>query len=206
MVSVKIYVEGGGDSKEQQSRCREGFSKLIEKAGFQGRMPSIVACGGRDSVFDNFKIAVNNRTTYSLLLVDSEDPVQNTNTDPDSTIAWDHLLSRDAWTRPNGVKNDQALLMVTSMETWIMADPNALHVFFGQSLQVSALLSGYDLEAKYRGDVLQALDHATRNCHRDKRYKKGTISFKVLANVTPGKLKRLLPHFERLISVLERHL
>ncbi len=56
MVSVKIYVEGGGDSKEQQSRCREGFSKLIEKAGFQGRMPSIVACGGRDSVFDNFKI------------------------------------------------------------------------------------------------------------------------------------------------------
>ncbi len=44
---VKVYVEGGGDSKELRTRCREGFSKLVERAGFKDRMPKFVACGGR---------------------------------------------------------------------------------------------------------------------------------------------------------------
>ena len=55
MVSVRIYIEGGGDSKDLQSRCREGFRKLIEKTGFEGRMPSTVACGGRNNAYDMFK-------------------------------------------------------------------------------------------------------------------------------------------------------
>ncbi len=47
MVKVKIYVEGGGDSKEQHVRCREGFRKLIEKSGFIKRSPAVVACGAK---------------------------------------------------------------------------------------------------------------------------------------------------------------
>ena len=58
MVSVKIYVEGGGDSKELRTRCREGYSKLIKKLGFVGRMPKIVACGGRNKAYEDFKNSV----------------------------------------------------------------------------------------------------------------------------------------------------
>ena len=35
MVSIKIYVEGGGDRKDLKTRCRQGFSKFFEKAGFK---------------------------------------------------------------------------------------------------------------------------------------------------------------------------
>lgn len=57
MSRVKLYVEGGGDSKEQHVRCREGFRKLLEKAGLAGEMPRIVAGGGRGTTFDQFKMA-----------------------------------------------------------------------------------------------------------------------------------------------------
>ncbi|MEI6260362.1 MAG: hypothetical protein WCR46_10700 [Deltaproteobacteria bacterium] len=38
-MNTHLYIEGsktGADSKEEQIRCREGFRKLIEKAGFAG--------------------------------------------------------------------------------------------------------------------------------------------------------------------------
>ena len=35
LVNAHIYIEGG-ESKEDQIRCREGFRKLLEKAGFVG--------------------------------------------------------------------------------------------------------------------------------------------------------------------------
>jgi hypothetical protein len=55
LVSAYIYVEGGGagaDSKDVDIRCREGFRKLLENCGFEGRMPRLVklvaACGALD--------------------------------------------------------------------------------------------------------------------------------------------------------------
>jgi hypothetical protein len=50
----RIYVEGGGESKEMHARCREGFRTLLENSGFKGRVPRIVACGGRDAAYDAF--------------------------------------------------------------------------------------------------------------------------------------------------------
>ena len=50
-MSAKIYIEGGGDSKELRIRCREGFRRLLDQCGFTGRMPKLIACGGRDATF-----------------------------------------------------------------------------------------------------------------------------------------------------------
>jgi len=58
VVTVRLYVEGGGDSKELKTHCRRGFRKFIEKAGLQGRMPRIVACGGRQRAYDSFATAL----------------------------------------------------------------------------------------------------------------------------------------------------
>ena len=33
MVGARIYLEGGGDSKDGKVRCREGFRKLLKKCG-----------------------------------------------------------------------------------------------------------------------------------------------------------------------------
>jgi hypothetical protein len=132
-----------------------------------------------------------------MLLVDSEDPVI-------SPIPWEHLRQRDGWDRPAGAADDQAQLMVTCMETWIMADPAALRRAFGAQIQTSALLPQYDLEERPRAEVQDALEHATRNCGRDKAYAKGCRSFQVLAELDPQALRQYLPHFQQLIETLDR--
>lgn len=200
MVSVRIYVEVGGDSKELHSRCRKGFSKLIEKSGFKGRMPSIVACGGRANAYDMFKKAVTsaNRCELPMLLVDSEEPV--------TTAPWDHLKARDRWDPPADAEEDQAQMMATCMETWIMADRVALHKVFGACLRESALFHEIDLERRSRQDLLEALKNATEDCGKGKGYDKGQRSFQILAELNPETLKENLSYFRRFSETLDRYL
>ncbi len=134
-MSKTIYLEGGGDSKELHARCREGFRKLLERCGFQGRMPRLVACGGRQATFEDFQTAHGRRdvSDFVAMLIDSEET-------PVAPLSpWQHLRDRDAWTRPADAVDDQVLLMVTCMETWIMTDRAALDDHYGNKLQKSAL-------------------------------------------------------------------
>jgi hypothetical protein len=77
-MSVKIYVEGGGDQRKLKRECRRAFSKFFEKAEFKGKMPRVVACGSRNDSYADFCTAVKTSSTSELplLLVDSEAPVQ----------------------------------------------------------------------------------------------------------------------------------
>lgn len=195
-MTVFLYVEGGGDSKLLNVQCREGFSKLMQKAGFAGRLPRIVACGSRNNAYDAFKTRIGDGEV-AILLVDSEDPV--------TTDHWIHLQRRDGWSRPPRAADDQAQLMTTCMETWLMADQTALRAFFGPRLLEAALYPPQQLEERTRQDVLARLERATRDCGREKTYAKGRISFQVLAEVNP-QLLRALPHFQRFIEALRRYL
>ena len=96
LVKVKVYVEGGGDSKDLRTRCRMGFSSFFEKANFAGRMPRIIACGGRGTAFDRFRTALRSRREdeFIVLLVDSEDPIA------EGSGTWEHLAGRDGWDTP----------------------------------------------------------------------------------------------------------
>ena len=200
MVKVRVYIEGGGNSKLQHVQLRQGFNALFKKAGFADQMPGTFAGGGRESTFDAFKTAVaaGESDVYPMLLVDSEDPVN-------AATAWEHLRSREkTWELPAGVTDEQIQLMVTCMETWIIADRAALIRAFGPKLQTSALRPENDLETRLREDVQDALAHATRECGRDKVYSKGRRSFQVLAQLNPAVLKPRLKHFRRLIETLDR--
>ncbi|MBI3763208.1 MAG: DUF4276 family protein [Chloroflexi bacterium] len=195
-----LYVEGGGDRSEQQTRCREGFRRLLEKAGFTDRMPRIVAGGGRGTTFDKFKTALraNSGDRAIILLVDSEEPVTQT--------PWVHLHARDGWRRPANATDDQAQFMVTCMETWLMADRTALRGFFGAALNANALLPLNNLEQRPRQDVQQALEDATWPCGRDRQYEKGRRSYQVLAALDPATLRQYLPHFVRFVETLNHYM
>ena len=196
---VTIYIEGGGDSRGKQ-QCREGFRKLIERCGFRGRMPKLVACGNRVETYDKFRIAHSNASTDNLvmLLVDSEEPVGDMNR------TWEHLKQRpdDAWTKPEGAADDIVLLMTTCMETWIVADHSALREHFGQNLQESALPPLNDLESRHRHDVQNRLQRATQHCPAP--YSKGPKSFVVLGKLNPDVLAQHLPSFERTRNILSQ--
>ena len=200
MVRTAIFVEGGGESKELRTRCREGFSKLIRNMGFAGRMPRIVACGGRDKAYSMFSISQASAgfEEYPVLLVDSEDPV--------AAGPWDHLHARDGWDWPAGAEDEQAQMMATCMETWIMADHEALHNVFGPCLREGNLIPVNGLEERPRQELLETLRSATRDCGKDKGYEKGKRSFQILAELDTRLLEERLCYFRRFKEMLGRHL
>jgi hypothetical protein len=200
-VNVKIYIEGGGDRNSMHIRCREGFRKLIENAGFSGRMPRTKACGGRIAAFDDFITALNSAepNDYPMLLVDSEAPVEKVG-------PWEHLRNQDKWLRPESVEDEQAQLMVQSMETWCIADRSALRSFFGQMLHENRLPALDNLEAVSKDEIQDALFNATRDCGRNKAYAKGKRSFELLGTLDASELKRHLPYFFRFCETLDSKL
>ena len=128
------------------------------------------------------------------MLVDSEDPLDAI----EATCA--HLANRDGWEKPPNAQDEQVLLMVTCMETWIVADRNALSSHYGDKLQENALPAVESLESRPRDKVQKALLHATRNCLN--KYSKGKRSFEVLAKLSPSVLKEKLPSFDRSLRIL----
>ena len=199
-MSARIYIEGGGDSKELHIRCREGFRRLLEKCGFGGRLPRLVACGGRGATLDDFATAHSNAGAdeYVAMLVDSEDPLR------DVERTWDHLHARDGWARPQGAHDEQVLLMTTCMETWFASDRQALRDHYGDCLQESALPSLGNVESRTPKDVQDALAHATRTCRAG--YAKGKRSFEIVGKLSPATLREHLPSFARCQRVLETRL
>jgi hypothetical protein len=199
-VKKVIYLEGGGDSKELHTRCREGFRKLLEKCGYEGKMPRLVACGGRRSVFEDFQSAHGSRTPedFIAMLIDSEEPLN------DTEATWDHLIRSDHWEKPPDAADEQVLFMTTCMETWIVADRDSLRNHYGSRLQVSALPPLTILEERNRHDIQDALVHATRDCTN--AYQKGNRSFDILSKLTPGTLKPHLPSFRRNLEILNEKL
>jgi hypothetical protein len=194
-VKTHLYIEGG-ESKEDQARCRQGFRLLLERAGLRGRMPRLSACGSRNSAFDDFKTAHSQRGQgdYNALLVDSEDSVE------DLEKTWDHLKTRDNWAKPDGACDEQVLLMTTCMETWIIADRPTLGEHYGHRLQENALPPLHALEQRNRHDVQDKLEHATAGCQN--AYAKGKRSFEVVAKLRPGELTKHLPSFVRVVRIL----
>lgn len=198
-MKVKLYIEGGGDRSSLHIKCRKGFRELLERAGLN-RMPSTKACGSRNAAYGDFKTALSTAAAdeYPVLLVDSEAPV--------SQSPWQHLQSRDGWERPAGVEDDQVQLMVQCMETWCVADREALREFFGACLREGVLPALENLEARTKESVQEALVNATRDCGHDKGYEKGKRSFELLGQLDPAELRKHLPHFVRLCEMLNARL
>lgn len=200
MSGIIIFVEGGGDTTNSKVRCREGFTRLFEKSGFEGRLPRVLPCGSRNDAFDAFQTAHRQSTlTYVALLVDSEDPINN-----DIEQTWKHLKTRDGWERPAGATDDQVLLMTTCMETWIVADRVALNRLYPNCLQPSALPAETNSEQRNRHAVQDALVNATKDCKN--AYANNKRSFEALANVDPATLKANLPSFARMLRILNEKL
>lgn len=200
MVTSKIYVEGGGDSNKLRTECRKAFGTFFTKAGLKGSMPSIVACGGREQAYRDFRNAFETASgsEFIVLLVDSEAPV-----DKDSD-AWSHLKARpgDNWDKPPGADADNVHLMVQCMEAWFLADKQVLIEFFGQGFNQNALPARAEIEDIPKEDIHQGLKNATRQSVRKKTYHKGRHSFGILAELDPAKVVSASSHAERLVRTL----
>lgn len=189
---MKLYVEGGGDSNSLKTACREGFAKFLQKAGLQGRMPRIVACGSRRDAYDSFCTAIANGET-AFLLIDSEAPVlaHHQQGEMHEWLPWQHLAGRegDRWKKPAGAENTHCHLMVQCMENWFLADHQALASFFAQGFKVNQLpATANSIETIDKQPLYRALAQATNSCKSKAVYGKGEHSFKLLGLIDPGKV------------------
>ena len=197
MVKVKVYVEGGGTTRELRARCRQGFGAFFEKANLAGRMPKIIACGGRHTAFDKFCIALgsNSEDNFIVLLVDSEGPLW------DDFEPWRHLEARDHWARPRDATDENIHLMVQCMESWFLADRSGLETYFGPDFNRNALPGSREVEDVAKADVLRGLRNATRRSKRGE-YDKGNHSYVVLGLIDSAKVLDASPYAKRLVETL----
>ena len=196
-----MYVEGGGDSNQLRRQCRNGFREFFSKAGLEGHMPRVFACGSRQRAYDQFCAAIDDAEadSFIVLLVDSEAAVA------DRDSPWEHLKKRDNWTQPSAATDDSAQLMVQCMEAWFVADRQSLGAYFGKDFKAAALPARDDVEAIAKDDLEPALKQATKSCSKGKGiYRKGRHSFELLGCLEPNKVMESSSHARRLIDTLRQ--
>ena len=208
MVTVKLYVEGGGDVSALKAECRQSFSNFLSKAGFDGKKPRIVACGGRQNAYESYCTAVSNGED-AVLLVDSETEVspQHEAGNPDTWQPWKHLKLRegDGWDKPDGVKDTDCHLMTQCIESWFLVDRKCLKDFFGQDFKAGKLPSVQNPSEKVRkAQVFQSLSEATKDCRTKSQYGKGQHSFKLLGALDPDVVMSGAPWAKRFVDELKK--
>ena len=199
-MKIKLYIEGGGDSPLQDTLFREGWQTFFRKAGFGGRMPRTFRGGGRNATFDAYQTAVRMKKPdeLPLLLVDSEDLMA------EGTAEWDHLKTQDEWDRPASAGTKDAFLMVCCMETWFLADREALKKFFHDCWRDSALPQWPNLESISKNMIFEKLALATAGCGK-KAYSKGKRSFEILKVIDPAIVAAKCPGAKRLLDRLRNN-
>lgn len=184
MTGIVIYIEGGGDSTNGKSQLRQGFDALLGRQKQAARAKrlrwDLVLCGGRNATFDAFQHRAQRATDEIVgLLVDAEDPVAAAT--PAGRAA--HLAARDGW-NTRWVTAEHVHLMTQCMESWLVADADALERFYGQRFNRNALPRRQDLDQELKQTVYQALESASRQTSKG-AYGKIKHASQLLACVRP---------------------
>jgi hypothetical protein len=212
--TVKLFVEGGGDSNLLRTKCRSAFSNFLQESGLTGIMPRIIASGPRQAAYDDYCTAINNGEK-TVLLVDSEAaviiPSDNSvnEEDPKTWKPWHHLKNRqgedgvpaDNWNKPAGASDEDCHLMVQIMESWFFADVEALKRYYGKEFNENSLPKRQDIENISKDDIFNILIKATNKTQKGK-YSKGEHSFELLEIIDPHKVVNQSPWAKRFVDLL----
>jgi hypothetical protein len=197
VTGVRVYIEGGGNTKATRSRLREGFhgflAPLRELAREKRLRWDVVLSGSRRDAFEDFTTALrSHRDSWVVLLVDSEEAV--------SLSPRAHLAKRDGWDL-SVAEDDQAHLMAQTMEAWLVADPEALADYYQDDFNRGALPVRPNLEEEPKPNLYAALEAATRRTRKG-RYAKIAHAADLLARISPVKVQERAPHCKRLFDTV----
>lgn len=189
MTAIAIYVEGGGDTAHQKAELRQGFDAFLGELKTMARTKrlrwQVVCCGGRNQAYDAFIHATRTEPDrLNVLLVDSEGPVPDGD---NGTRAVRHLSRSDGW-RLDDVGPANVHLMIQCMETWMVADPDALARFYGQNFHRNSLPVRQNLEQEPKQAIYDALKAATRDTQKGE-YGKIRHASRLLALLDAQKVK-----------------
>jgi len=196
-MEIAIYFEGGGNSAETKAALRQGMSSflkpLVDLARKHGCRWTITPCGGRNQTKDAFTHALEREPEkFNLLLVDSENAV--------TVLPRAHLEDRAGWNL-HDAQEEQVHLMAQCMETWLVADPEALADYYQQGFNRNALRTRENLEEEPKKQIYATLESATRQTQKGS-YGKIKHASRLLALVDPKKVKTRCGYCDRLFKVV----
>jgi hypothetical protein len=195
---IAIYVEGGGSGSLEQKALREGFQAFLGCLCSLARRKrlhwKVVPCGPRDKTLECFSVACRTRPDlFNVLLVDSDAPVNQ---------PAEHLR-RSTRIDLSTVTDEQLHLMVQVMETWLLADRDALVRYYKKGFRMSALPDSREPEEIPKAKVLSCLDDATRDTQK-RRYHKIWHARDLLAQIDTQKVRAACRHCARLFGKVEQ--
>ncbi len=192
---VRIFVEGGGDTGEGRAKLRQGFSRFFSALRQDIRSVSVnfVMCGAGSSTLSEF-LAARSRYDFCAFLVDSEQVPAAAET------PWQHL--RRTYTKPcEEPELPQCHLMVVQMESWFLADPDALADHYGKGFDRKRLPTPDKLEQLTKEQVTRALNEATDGTKAG-RYQKIRHGAELLTKIDPVKVQKHAPSCRRAFVTL----
>jgi hypothetical protein len=192
VTEIRIYFEGDAALQPALGEFLRGFREKARKNHIRWQL---TAAGDGARVFRAFERALDQYPdAFIILLIDAEGPVL----DP----PWEHLLRhRIASRRLPGVDDSHCHLMVQMMETWLLADVDALANYYRQGFNRGAIPNQADVEKIDKKRVENALHDATRNTAKGV-YHKTRHAPDILKLLNPEKLRKASPHCDRLFRTI----
>ncbi len=200
MKKVKVYVEGGGSTQFTRDPLRDGFDIFchdLKLLAYNNDCElTFILCGGKTETIRDFKKAlISNNDAIKVLLVDSDGPVTQ---QPKK-----HLKIKIP-----EVTDDQCHLMVQIMESWFLADLNALRGFYIDELDDKELNKYQDInnvENIDKKDIEQVLIQATKETSYGNywEYGKTLHASKILKRLNANTVRKKAKHCDRLFTTLE---
>ena len=186
--SIRVYIEG-------DKKLLPGFRQFFNQFYSQGTKIDLAMCG--PNVIADFANGVKKfPSAVNILLMDSEglngpDLLQKVKTHD----KWD-LSTNDK------VADDCLNFMVQVMESWFLADRQALRNYYGNGLSENRLPANPNIEQIPKADVLHRIESATSNTGKGK-YHKTKHAPDLLRNIDPAKVQSASPSCSRLFQYLQ---
>jgi hypothetical protein len=177
VTKVRIYFEG-------DPGLRPGFRRFLSEIAEVARSKrchfDVIATEG--TPVQDFRSALETHAdAWNVLLLDSEDPHE-------------FQLRKQ---RLEGCDQNSIFWMVQIMESWFLADIEALRTVFKGSLNESALRGNPKVEEIPKEDVMAGLKNATNG-----EYHKVKHGAKLLELMDPARVRKAAPHCERMFSLI----
>jgi hypothetical protein len=181
---IRVYFEG-------DTRLRRGFHafllETVEAARSARLRIQFIATGGTPA--QDFRDALDSHPdAVSILLLDSEGPFH-----PHSERALSVGFA----------PADRVFWMVQMMESWFLADPEALANYYKTGFLTSALPGNSDIESLPKTRVEECLKKATRKTQK-RVYDKANHAPDILALIKSARVRSASRHCDRLFIELER--
>jgi hypothetical protein len=179
VTEIRIYFEG-------DDQLRMGFHRFLGLDGMRGKC-RIQAVAAHGDPIGEYRIAQRKHPeSVNILLLDSEQALDGTG-----------LRERQV----AGFPPDRIFWMIELMESWFLADREALKRYYKQGFQESSLPRNPEVEKIPKEDVLQGLTEATKNT-RKKRYHKTKHAPWILQVIDRDAIRERAPQCKRLLEAL----